>query len=80
MTGRAAALVVGHGSLMGWVFAITGDILYYAVIAVTTLRLNRYFKDPDTTMWIVLGAMMVVPMIIHSFRAFQGKGVRPEIS
>ena len=69
MTGRASALAAGHGFLMGWVFAIAGDMLYYAVIAVTTLRLNRYFRDPDTTMWIVFGAMIAVPLIVRLFRA-----------
>jgi len=71
MTGRASAMAAGHGFLMGWVFAIAGDMLYYAVIAVTTLRLNRYFRDPDTTMWIVLGAMIVVPLIVRLFRTPQ---------
>jgi hypothetical protein len=79
MTGRAAALAAGHGFLMGWAFAIAGDMLYYAVIAVTTLRLNRYFRDPDTTMWIVLAAMLVVPLIIRSFRAPQKAQARTEI-
>jgi hypothetical protein len=75
MTGRASALAAGHGFLMGWVFAIAGDMLYYAVIAVTTLRLNRYFRDPDTTMWIVLGAMVVVPLIVRLFRTPQRETV-----
>lgn len=79
MTGRAAALAAGHGVLMGWVFAIAGDMLYYAVIAITTLRLNKYFKDPNTTMWIVLGAMIVVPMIVRSFRNLRGRRVQPEV-
>ncbi len=79
MTGRASALAAGHGFLMGWAFAIAGDMLYYAVIAVTTLRLNRYFRDPDTTMWIVLGAMIIVPLIVRAFRAPQGIKGRPEI-
>jgi len=79
MTGRAAALAAGHGVLMGWVFAIAGDMLYYAVIAISTLELNRYFKDPNTTMWIVLGAMMVVPMIVRSFRSFRERRVRLEV-
>ena len=38
------------GFLMDWAVAIAGDMLYYAVIAITTLRLNKYFRDPDTTM------------------------------
>ncbi len=69
MTGRAAALAAGHGFLAGWAFAIAGDMLYFAVIAVTTLRLNRYFHDPNTTMLIVLGAMFIVPILVRKFRA-----------
>jgi hypothetical protein len=71
MTGRASALAAGHGFLMGWAFAFAGDMLYYAVIALTTLRLNMYFRDPSTTMWIVLGAMIVVPMMVSYFRSTQ---------
>jgi len=43
-------------------------MLYFAVIALTTLRLNAYFKDPNTTMLIVLGAMFVVPMVVRYLR------------
>jgi hypothetical protein len=71
MTGRATALAAGHGFLAGWAFAIAGDMLYFAVIALTTLRLNSYFKDPDTTMLIVLGAMFVVPMLVRYFRSIR---------
>jgi hypothetical protein len=69
MTGRTAALAAGHGFLAGWAFAIAGDMLYYGVIAVTTLRLNRYFRDPNTTMLIVLGAMFIVPLLVRRFRS-----------
>ena len=69
MTGRASALAAGHGFLMGWVFAITGDMLYYAVIAITTLRLNVYFHNPDTVMLLVLGAMIITPMIVRFIRS-----------
>jgi hypothetical protein len=79
MTGRASALAAGHGFLMGWAFAIVGDVLYYAVIAVSTLRLSRYFRDPDTAEWIVLGAMIAVPLIVRSFRAPQKPQGRTEI-
>jgi hypothetical protein len=68
MTGRAAALAAGHGFLTGWAFAITGDMLYYAVIALTTLRLNSYFRNPNTTVLVVLGAMIAVPMLVRRFR------------
>jgi hypothetical protein len=71
MTGRATALAAGHGFLAGWAFAIAGDMLYFAVIAITTMRLNTYFKDPNTTMLIVLGAMIVVPIVVRRFRGTQ---------
>src|SRR6185369_7996548 len=69
MTGRATALAAGHGFLAGWAFAIVGDMLYFAVIALTTLRLNSYFRDPNTAMLVVLGAMFVVPMLVRYFRS-----------
>lgn len=69
MTGRAAALAAGHGFVAGWAFAIAGDMLYFAVIALTTLRLNSYFHDPNTTMLIVLGAMFIVPLLVRRFRS-----------
>jgi hypothetical protein len=68
MTGRATALAAGHGFLAGWAFAITGDMLYYAVIAATTLRLNSHFKNPNTTVLVVLVAMIVVPMLVGRLR------------
>ncbi|WP_298431594.1 hypothetical protein [Geobacter sp.] len=69
MTGRASALAAGHGFLAGWAFAIAGDMLYFAVIALTTLRLNSYFRDPNTTMLVVLAAMFVVPMLVRYVRS-----------
>ena len=71
MTGRTTALAVGHGFLAGWAFAIVGDMLYFAVIALTTLRLNSYFRDPNSTMLIVLGAMFAVPILVRYFRSLQ---------
>jgi hypothetical protein len=68
MTGRTAALAEGYGCLAGWAFAIAGDMLYFAVIAVTTLGLNSYLRNPDITMLIVLGAMLVVPVLVRRFR------------
>ena len=69
MTGRAAALAAGHGFLAGWAIAITGDMIYYAVIAFTTLHLNEYIKDPATTTWIVLAAMILVALVMHRGRS-----------
>jgi len=69
MTGRATALAAGHGFLAGWAFAIAGDMLYFGVIALTTLHLNSYIKNPDITMVIVLVLMFGVPYLIRFFRA-----------
>jgi hypothetical protein len=71
MTGRATALAAGHGFLTGWAFAIAGDMLYFAVIALTTLRLNTYFRNPNITMLVVLGAMFGVPILVRYFRSTQ---------
>jgi hypothetical protein len=68
MTGRTSALAAGHGFLAGWTFAIAGDALYYGVVAVSTLRLNAYIKDPATTVWIVLGGMLVLPFLVRIVR------------
>ena len=68
MTGRATALAAGHGFIAGWAFAIAGDMLYFAVIAITTLRLNAYIRNPDTTVLIILAVMFGIPMLIHSIR------------
>jgi hypothetical protein len=71
MTGRTTAHAAGHGFIAGWAFAIAGDMLYFAVIALTTLRLNSYFRDPNTTMLIVLAAMFIVPIVVRYFRSTQ---------
>ena len=68
MTGRAAALAAGHGFVAGWAIAIAGDMLYYGVIAFTTLKLDKVFKDPNTTMLIVLGGMIVVPILVRRLK------------
>ncbi len=69
MTGRSAALAAGHGFLAGWTIAITGDMLYYAVVAVSTLRLNATLRNPEATVWIVLLAMLLVPGLVRRLRA-----------
>lgn len=71
MTGRASALASGHGFVAGWAFAIAGDMLYFAVIAITTLRLNAYVRDPETTVVIVLVAMFCVPVLVRRIRSRQ---------
>jgi hypothetical protein len=69
MTGRATALAAGHGIVAGWAFAIAGDMLYYAVIALTTLQLNAYFGNPNITILVILGAMTLAPVLVRYCRA-----------
>ena len=77
MTGRASALAAGHGFLAGWAFAIAGDMLYYAVIAVTTLRLNAYIRNPYMTVLVILGATIAVPLLVRWWRSAQsGRAIR----
>lgn len=69
MTGRTAALAAGHGFVAGWTIAIAGDMLYYAVVALTTLELGSAIGDPETTVVIVLTLMMLAPELIRRVRA-----------
>ncbi|WP_020674760.1 hypothetical protein [Geopsychrobacter electrodiphilus] len=68
MTGRASALAAGHGFVVGWMIAIAGDMLYFSVIAVSTLRLNTYIHDPNTTMLIILAAMFLMPVAVRALK------------
>jgi hypothetical protein len=74
MTGRAAALAAGHGFLAGWAFAIAGDMLYFGLIALATLRLNVLFRSPTLAMVAVLGIMAAWPLLVHGLRTLSSKG------
>ena len=79
MTGRATAHAAGHGFIARWAIAIAGDMLYFAVIALTTLRLNSYFRDPNTTMLIVLAAMFIVPMLVRYVKSLRSPLQKAEL-
>ena len=69
MTGRAAAHAAGHGFVGGWAIAITGDMFYFWVVMLATLRLNKYFGgDPQVTVGAVLMAMILIPVVIRRVR------------
>ncbi len=68
MTGRAAAAAAGHGFIAGWAIAITGDMLYFGVVMAATLRLNSILGDPNRTMWIILAAMFILPIIVRRLK------------
>ena len=68
MTGRAAALAAGHGFVSGWAIAIAGDMIYFTVLMVLTLRLNAVLGDPNRTMAVILIGMIVVPMLVRRLK------------
>ncbi len=73
MTGRAAAAAAGHGFISGWAIAITGDMIYFTVIMLATLRLNSVLGDPNRTTIIILAAMFILPVIVRRLKSAYSK-------
>ncbi len=72
MTGRAVAKAAGHGFGSGWAIAITGDMIYFSILMVSTLWLNNVLGDGTWTTIIMLGLMLTVPGLIRRFRKPSG--------
>lgn len=70
MTGRAAAGAAGHGFVSGWLIAISGDMIYFTVLMISTLWLNSLLGDGTLTMFIILFLMISLPPL---FRKLKGK-------
>jgi hypothetical protein len=68
MTGRTAAVAAGHGFVMGWLFAIAGDMIYFGILMVSTLWLDGILGDGTLTTIIIIAAMLLVPMAIEKFK------------
>lgn len=68
MTGRAAALAAGHSFLSGWTVAIIGDMLFFALVAVSTIYLNNILGDGTWTAIIIMAAMLVLPPIVRRIK------------
>nr|WP_320131894.1 hypothetical protein [uncultured Holophaga sp.] len=64
MTGRTAALAAGYGILGGWTVAILGDMLYYATIALATLELSTWIRNPEWVVGIALCLMVFAPPLV----------------
>lgn len=80
MTGRAAATAAGHGFLSGWAIAIAGDMLYFAVLMISTLWLNNVIGDERTTIIAMIVVMIVLPGLIRRWneRDARGGGAKPD--
>jgi hypothetical protein len=65
VSGRGAAAAAGHGFIMGWVFAIAGDMIYFAVLMAATLWLSGVFGDERITVGVVLLTVWGLSMLIR---------------
>jgi hypothetical protein len=79
MTGRTAAKAIGHGFVAGWAIAIAGDMMYFAVLAYSTLALNKVLNETWTTV-IILASAFLVPKLVGRLRIVfrrTGHGIQP---
>ncbi|MBS1962785.1 MAG: hypothetical protein JST04_11245 [Bdellovibrionales bacterium] len=68
MTGRMATAIAGHGFLTGWLLAILGDMIYFAMLMVSTLWLDGILGDGTATTLIIMAAMFGIPWIYRKIR------------
>lgn len=68
MTSRAAAKSVGHNFVSGWLFAIIGDLFFFAILMISTLWLNNILGDGTLTMFIILVLMFAIPPTIRKIK------------
>jgi hypothetical protein len=68
MTGRGAARVVGHGFFTGWLIAITGDLMYFALLMVSTLFMSSVLGDGTAATLIILAVMTIGPLLFRRLR------------
>lgn len=72
LTGRTAALIAGHGFLVGWTFAIIGDMFFFALIMASTLWLSNILGDGTWAALIVMLAMFCGPALVRGVRRILG--------
>jgi uncharacterized membrane protein len=68
MTGRAAALAAGHGFVSGWAIAITGDMIFFTVIMISTVWLNNVLGDGTWAALIIIVLMTLIPHVLRRIR------------
>lgn len=68
MTGRIATFIVGHGFLTGWAITIAGDMIFFAVVAVSTLSLNSLLGDGTLAAIIVMVVLLGGPALYRRWR------------
>lgn len=68
MTGRAVAIAAGHGFVMGWTFAIAGDLLFFGLMMASTLWLSDILGDGTWASIIIVVIMTVVSAAVQKWR------------
>ena len=64
----AAAVAAGHGFVTGWMIAITGDMMFFMLLMVSTIWLKGVLGDGTWASLINLVVMMVAPAIIRHIK------------
>ena len=68
MTGRMASKAAGFGVITSWGFAITGDMVFFAVMMVSTLWLGSVLGDGTWTALAIVVIMTVAPILVRRLR------------
>ena len=76
MTGRAATVAAGHGFVAGWMLAILGDMLFFALLMASTLWLHNILGDGNWATLVILVVMTVVPYLVRRVRERFSSGTR----
>jgi hypothetical protein len=68
LAGRAAAAAAGHGFFSGWALAIIGDMIYFALIMVSTLWISSIFGNDRLAIGVVLIVAFLAPILLRRLR------------
>src|SRR5215210_5267101 len=77
ISGRGAAAAAGYGFIIGWAFAIAGDMIYFGVLMAATLWLSGMFGDDRTTVGVVLLSIWGISWYIRRRRRAARAANRP---
>jgi hypothetical protein len=68
MSGRIATRVAGHNAFTGWTIAILGDMLFFAIVMVSTIWLHDLLGDGTATTLIIMAGMIFIPPLVRRVR------------
>jgi hypothetical protein len=74
MSGRVATHVAGHKFISGWLLAICGDMIFFAIVMASTLWLNNLLGDGTWAAVIVMVAMIAVPAVFRKIKEHRSRG------